>query len=437
MDHGDANVWNPNLAVRTERPEQETCYTLRHLPVLPGAGRQMIDGSGSWALRLRNGQAVFDEFMQAAPFPISRATLARRTGLSKPTVSALVSDLEDAGVVSLIPPERSQGRIGRPAAPYALVPDAALVVGVDMGATKIIVGVADLLGRVLAEDRIETASHARAAVEAVVRTTTRLLGDLGHKGHLLESGCVGVPGVYRPRLDRVEMSPNLSGFADLPIREELSTRLGVPVTIENDVNLAAVAEAEGMDDRAGLDFVAISVGTGIGAGLVMDGRLYRGGHGAAGELGSIDIPAPGHQGAARITLEDVASAPAIRRQFRQALDSGRPSRLERDAEVSELLLAASLGDDAASEALGIAAEAMASAVAWLCWFNDPARIVFGGGVGSNPIFVEEVRSKLDGYLDDTPELVASALGNRAAFIGAISTARASVRSTFVKGRLGR
>lgn len=398
----------------------------------------MIDGSGSWALRLRNGQAVFDEFMQAAPFPISRATLARRTGLSKPTVSALVSDLEEAGVVSLIPPpETSQNRIGRPATPYALVPDAALVVGVDMGATKIIVGVADLLGRVLAEERIETASHAGAAVDTVVGSTTRLLETLGGKADLLESGCVGVPGVYRPRLDRVEMSPNLSGFADLPIRAALSERLGVPVTIENDVNLAAVAEAEAMDDLGGLDFVAISVGTGIGAGLVMDGKLYRGGHGAAGELGSIDISGAGDNRAQRLTLEDVASAPAIRRRFRQAVDNGLTSRLERDAEVSEILLAASSGDEAASEAIGIAAEAMASAVAWLCWFGDPARIVFGGGVGSNPTFVDAVRSRLDSYLDVTPELVASALGNRAAFMGAISTARASVRTTFVRGRLGR
>ena len=396
----------------------------------------MIDGSGSWALRLRNGQAVFDEFMEAAPFPISRATLARRTGLSKPTVSALVSDLEDAGVVSLIPPETSPGRIGRPAAPYVLVPDAALVVGVDMGATKVIVGIADLLGRVLAEDRIETASHARAAVDAVVGSTRRLLANLG-KGRLLESGCVGVPGVYRPRQDRVEMSPNLPGFADLPIREELSERLGVPVTIENDVNLAAVAEAEAMDDRGGLDFVAISVGTGIGAGLVMDGKLYRGGHGAAGELGSIDISGVFGNPAGRLTLEDVASAPAIHKRFRQALETGVTSRLERDAEVSEILLAASSGDEAASEALGIAAEAMASAVAWLSWFSDPARIVFGGGVGSNPIFVDAVRSKLERCLDETPELVASALGSRAAFMGAISTARVSVRTTFVRGRLGR
>lgn len=397
----------------------------------------MIDGSGSWALRLRNGQAVFDEFIEAAPFPISRATLARRTGLSKPTVSALVSDLENAGVVSLISSEGSQGRIGRPALPYALVPDAALVVGVDLGATKIIVGIADLLGAVLAEVRLETPPDARGAAAAVVETTGRLLERLGGKGHLLEAGCIGVPGVYRPAADRVEMSPNLAGFADFSIRTELSGLLGIPVTIENDVNLAAVAEAATMDDPESLHFVAVSVGTGIGAGLVKDGRLYRGGHGAAGELGSVNISAPPHGGGERLTLEDVASAPAIRRRFQQSLAAGRPSRLDGDAEVSELLLAASQGDDAASEALGVAAEAMASAVASLCWIIDPARIVFGGGVGSNPIFVGAVRSRLDHYLDSTPELVASQLGDRAAFLGAVSTARASVTTTFVKGRLAK
>ena len=397
----------------------------------------MIDGSGSWALRLRNGQSVFEEFVAAAPFPISRATVARRTGLSKPTVSALVSDLEDAGVVSLISPERSPGKIGRPALPYVLVPDAALVVGVDLGATKVIVGIADLLGTVLAETRLKTPSDARRAVDVVVETTNRLLEQLGGKGRLLESGCVGVPGVYRPASDRVEMTPNLAGFAGIPIREELSKRLGIPVTIENDVNLAAVAEAEAMDDRGSLDFVAISVGTGIGAGLVMDGRLYRGGHGAAGELGSVDISGSGHGKGPPVTLEDVASAPAIRRRFERALAGGRPSCLDGDAEVSELLLAASQGDDAASEALGVAAEAMSSAVASLCWINDPARIVFGGGVGSNPIFVDAVRSKLGSYLEVTPELVASELGNRAAFLGAVSTARSSVTTTFVQGRLSK
>lgn len=397
----------------------------------------MIDGSGSWALRLRNGQAVFEEFIEAAPYPISRATVARRTGLSKPTVSALVSDLEDAGVVSLISPERSQRRIGRPALPYVLVPDAALVVGVDLGATKVIVGIADLVGTVLAEERLRTPPNARSAVDSLVETTIRLLDQMGNKGHLLESGCVGVPGVYRPVADRVDMSPNLPGFGDIPIQAELAKRLGIPITIENDVNLAAVAEAEAMDDRESQNFVAISVGTGIGAGLVVDGRLYRGGHGAAGELGSVIIAEPPQEGAAPLTLEDLASAPAIHRRFKQSLANGRRSCLDGDADVSELLLAASQGDDAASETLGVAAGAMSSAVASLCWINDPARIVFGGGVGANPIFVDAVRTRLGRYLDTTPELAPSELGNRAAFLGAVSTARSSVTTTFVQGILNR
>ena len=140
----------------------------------------------------------------------------------------------------------------------------------------------------------------------------------------------------------------------------------------------------------------------------------------------------------RLTLEDVASAPAIRKRFRQSVEAGCPSRLERDAEVSELLLAASLGDDAASEALGIAAEAMAAAVASLCWINDPARVVFGGGVGSNPIFVDAVPLQAGsppgrGRRNSSRRRWA----NRAAFLGAVSAARASVRTTFVRGRLGR
>ena len=113
----------------------------------------MIEESGSGMLRLRNGQKVFDRFIEAGKQTISRAEIARLTGLSKPTVNALVSDLEKAGVVKLLASVQSPGRIGRPAASYQLESDAAIVVGVDMGATKTLVGVADLLGDVMAVDR--------------------------------------------------------------------------------------------------------------------------------------------------------------------------------------------------------------------------------------------------------------------------------------------
>ena len=388
-------------------------------------------------LRLRNGQAVFDQFVEAGRQTISRAEIARMTGLSKPTVNALVSDLEEAGVVRQVPLVQSQGRIGRPAAAYQLVPDAAVVVGIDMGATKTLVGVADLLGEVIAGERVPTPSHAEAAVESVVAVVGRLLESLGHPNPRLESACLGVPGVYRPSLDRVEMAPNLPGFGDLAIRAELSNRLGVSVTIENDVNLAAVGEANAMATEGVADFAAVSIGTGIGMGMVLDGELYRGAHGAAGEIGSVKLPRLGGEVFHALTLEEVASAPAIRKLFHRAVEAGHPTGLEADFDVPAIFAASVQGDQAAVAALRIASDAVAFAVSYFCWVNDPALVVFGGGVGANPIFVDAVRARIGRYLTVVPEMVPSTIGGQAAFLGAVSTALASVRRGLVIQRLGR
>lgn len=397
----------------------------------------MIEESGSGMLRLRNGQVVFDRFMAAGKTPISRAEIARWTGLSKPTVNTLVLDLENAGVVRRNPSVQPQGRIGRPAASYEVVPDAAIVVGVDMGATKTIVGVANLLGDVMATEQIETPAHAAAAVSAVVNTARRLLEHLGERGSRLEAACMGVPGVYRPSRDRVEMAPNLPGFGDLPIGAELSDRLGVEVTIENDVNLATVGEANAMKGEGVNDFASISIGTGIGMGMVMGGDLYRGAHGAAGEIGSVKLPRVGGEVFHALTLEDVASAPAIRKLFHRSVEAGRRTGLEGDADVPAIFAAAAQGDQAATTALDIAADAVAFATSYFCWVNDPTLVVFGGGVGSNPIFVDAVRSRIGRYLTVIPEMASSTLGGRAAFQGAISTALARVRGALVAKRLGR
>ena len=398
----------------------------------------MLEESGSGMVRLRNGQVVFDRFVEAGTNPISRAEIARRTGLSKPTVNTLVQDLEAAGVVRCNPSAQpSQGRIGRPAASYELVPDAALVVGVDMGATKTIIGVADLLGDVIAAEQIETPADAVAAVNAVVTATRRLLEGLGERGSRLEAACMGVPGVYRPTHDRVEMAPNLPGFVDLPIRAELSDRLGVEVTIENDVNLATVGEANEMAGKGTKHFAAISIGTGIGMGMVMEGALYRGAHGAAGEIGSVKLPRVGGEVFHALTLEDVASAPAIRKLFHRSVEAGWRTGLEGDADVPAIFAAASRGDQAATTALDIAADAVAFATSYFCWVNDPTLVVFGGGVGSNPIFVDAVRARIGRYLTVIPEMAPSTLGGRAAFLGAISTALAEVRGSLVAKRLAR
>ncbi|MCY3806779.1 MAG: ROK family transcriptional regulator [bacterium] len=391
--------------------------------------------SDSSLLRLINSRKIVDTVLAVAPLGISRAEVARATGLSKPTVSALVGDLEAAGLMRMADPGSPSGDIGRPAALYEIIPDSSLVIGADIGATKIIVGVADLLGRPMAEEMIETPSDAAAAADAVCDAALRLLEDSAGGSGRLRNACVGVPGVYRADTDSVEMALNLPGFEGLNFHAHLTDRLGVPVQIDNDVNLAAVGEADAGADQT--DFAAVSIGTGIGSGLIIGGDLYRGGTGAAGELGSLILPTTdGIAGAGgRVTLEDVASAPAIRRIFDRAVRNGRSSALDGGAEVADIFSAAAAGDEAAGHALSTAAGAMADAVTHLCLINDPALIIFGGGVGANPVFVEAVAAELDGLLAHPPALAPSTLGRRATFLGAISLALRSLRESLVEQAL--
>ena len=395
----------------------------------------MLGRSDSSLLRLINSRKIVDTVLEVAPGGISRAEVARATGLSKPTVSALVGDLEAAGLVRPAEPGLPSGGIGRPAALYEIVPEASLVVGADIGATKIIVGVADLLGRPVAEEMLETGSDATAAADVVVETAFRLLDGCAGGRERLRGACAGVPGVYRSDTDSVEMALNLPGFDGLNIRGYLAERLGVPVRIDNDVNLAAVGEADAGTGHT--DFAAVSIGTGIGTGLIIDGELYRGGTGAAGELGSLILPLAGTavDGERPATLEDVASAPAIRRIFGGAVSNGRSSALDPGADVAAIFAAAVAGDEAAGYTLSQAAGAMAYAVTHLCLINDPALIVFGGGVGANPVFVEAVAGQLDGLLPRPPELAPSTLGRRATFLGALSLALRSLRESLVERAL--
>ncbi len=220
-----------------------------------------------------------------------------------------------------------------------------MVVGVDMGATKTLVGVADLLGEVMAMERIDTPSHAVAAVDAVVITVKRLLKGLGLSVvPRLEGACLGVPGVYRPSLDRVEMAPNLPGFADLPIRwGVLGATWGLRSLSRTTSIWRRWVRRTPWQVKAADDFAAISIGTGIGMGMVMDGALHRGAHGAAGEIGSVKLPRLGGEVFQALTLEDVASAPAIRKLFHRSVEVWLPHQPGRRRRCAQHLRSVSAG----------------------------------------------------------------------------------------------
>ena len=393
----------------------------------------MREASGTAVLRLLSGQRIADALFAAHPGRMSRAEIARATGLSKPTVSALMADMESVGLVRVAEASARSGSIGRPASLYELVPSARLSVVADVGATRMLVGLADLLGNVVAEVELETGPDARSALERLVTTAASMLAEAGAPCHAV---CVGVPGIYRPEHDQVEQALNLPGFEGLAVGAYLSERFGVPVFVENDVNLAALGElARLSDEDAGGDFAAVFAGTGIGLGLVVGGELYRGGTGSAGELGSLAVAIP-HDGATPVTLEDVASAPSIRKSLGRLIEQGHASTLDPSADTAEILTAAGRGDTAATTLLSEVAGAMAFAVSHLCLIADPTRIVFGGPVGADLVFIDAVRDRLSRLVATPPELIASSLGDRAALIGAASMSLRHVRESLITEVLG-
>ncbi len=390
----------------------------------------MTPGTDSRALRLLNGQRIIDVVLSIAPEALSRPEIGRLTGLSKPTVSALVADLEAAGFLRSRPGMGDARSIGRPASQYEVNPVARLVAGVDIGASRTVVAVSDLLGTTIHEEAVPTPATAREALDDASELVLRLINQVGSR---CSSVVVGVPGIYRPQSDSVDQALNLPGFKDIRVQEYFTQRLGSGrVQVENDVNLAALGELAEMNRTEAqiVDFAAISVGTGIGLGLVVDGDLYRGGTGSAGELGSVYLAAS-VSGRPPLTLEHVATGPSLQKRLGEAIEQGHPSSVEADSSVSEILAAASAGDSASMHVVDEAAAAMSLAISHLRFIADPAKIVIGGGVGANPVFVEAVNRHLILLSAESPGVVASRLGGRAALLGAVSLAVRDARSSLV------
>lgn len=360
--------------------------------------------------------------------PISRAGIARKTGLSKPTVSSVVSGLEDSGLLQQ--DGESTGGMGRPAVLYRVAADAGYVFAVDIGGTKILGGIADLFGRMVAEIAIPTPSEATGAgvVAEVVRLFNTLLSDTGLDRGLVRASAIGVPGIVDPVRGRVTAAYNLTGLQDVALHQAFTSELSMPVSIENDVNLAAVGERWRGRAVEHDTFVAISIGTGVGMGIIIDGEIYRGARGAAGEIDFLplaadpfDWPSHGHG-----PFEAEAAAPAILRRFRYS-HPPTPTRLPPDAGVPDIFAAAS-DDELAKQLFDDEARRIALAIAAVTATLDPALVILGGGVGANQDLCDAVRTYVDALTPRPPEIEVSSLGPRGAFVGAVAAALRLMRA---------
>jgi predicted NBD/HSP70 family sugar kinase len=376
-------------------------------------------------LRDLNERTVLEAIRLSAP--ISRAEISRSVGISKPTVSVALHSLLEAGLV-----RESDGRSDGPsygATFFEPVPDAALALGLDLGARFLRGAICDLLGRVCARQDVELAGvGAPGVLELAARLRERLIAACGLASEAIHGAVVGVPGVVIPRSDEVHLAENVHGLEGMHIGAELERRLGVEVTVENDVNLAAVGErsqgvAQGVDD-----FVFLSVGTGLGAGIVLHGELHRGRHGAAGEvdyaLGS------------GVDRRSDPCAEAVSDYARElASRAGGQTTLGSPFDVPSIFAAARAGDRIAAAVVEEEARRIALHIAPIAAVADVELVVVGGGIGANgDLLLDPVRERLAEALPYPPRVEVSSLGDAAVLSGALAVGRESALDAVYENR---
>lgn len=308
-----------------------------------------------------------------------------------------------------------------------------LTIGVDVGGTKIAAGLVDGDGRVLRRSQVSTPT---GSVDALLEAIVALAAGLSAGASTRAVGVGAAAYVDRTR-SRVLFAPNLP-WRDLALREELERRLRLPVVIENDGNAAAWAEYRFGAGRGVEDQLMVAVGTGVGGGLVLDGAIYRGGHGVAAEIGHLGfvpdgLPCPcGRRGC----LEQYTSGTALERRAREAAAAGEaPSVLARaggDAVAVDGQMVTAAAQDGAADAIALfdaVGRDLGAGIASLVAVLDPSLVVLGGGVSEAgellraPVERGLAEQITGGSRRPWPRVVVAGLGNGAALVGAADLAR--------------
>lgn len=364
-------------------------------------------------MRAVNRRLLWDSLSDAGT--ATRPQLARDTGLSLPTVNAALSELEQVGLV------RSAGRPGtshgRPAEIFETDDQVGFAVGVDVGRAWIRVAVADLSGAVLCRaDLHNSARTAAALVDLITTAVDQAAEGSGIDARLVAHSVVGSPGVYDARKGRVLYAVNLPGWQRAGLRETLASRLAGSLTIDNDANLAAIGEHAYGAGRGMPQFVYAHVGTGVGLGLMLDGQLYKGFNGAAGEAGFLPIGEKSASTATRRTrgiLEERVAADAVVRY-------GRECGLSSNS-AEEVFAAARAQDPRGLAAIQLEAAQLARLLASIAALLDPELIVLGGAIGRNlDVLQEPIRVALAELSPLRPAFAVGQLGDEAVIRGAIA-----------------
>jgi glucokinase len=311
-----------------------------------------------------------------------------------------------------------------------------LTIGVDIGGTKVLGGVVDGLGKILTTHRKDTPKEGGVALtETIAEVILALKAQYS-------ATAVGISAAGFVSSDRKTMlaTPNISGWNGINLESEISQRVNLPVVIENDANAAAWGEARYGAGRGESQMMMLTVGTGIGGGIVVDGSLHRGAFGIAAEFGHLRVVPDGHLCGcgARGCFEQYASGNALMRHAREAIAAtpdaahnllARGNGTLEGLSGKHITEAARDGDMVALAAFNTTAQWLGAGIASLAVLLDPACVVIGGGViDAGEILLEPTRAALERYMPfqgkhPSPRIVAAELGNDAGVVGAADLAR--------------
>ncbi|MCT2590834.1 ROK family transcriptional regulator [Streptomyces sp. N2-109] len=348
---------------------------------------------------------------------LTQAEIARSTGLSAATVSNIVRELKENGTVDVTP--TSAG--GRRARSVSLSGDAGIVVGVDFGHTHLRVAVGNLAHQVLAEEAepIDVDASASEGFDRAEQLVERLIVSTRVNREKIIGVGLGVPGPIDVETGALGSTAILPGWTGTRPRDELAGRLGVPVYVDNDANLGALGEQVWGSGRGARDLAYIKIASGVGAGLVINGQIYRGPGGTAGEIGHItlDESGPVCRCGNRGCLETFTAA----RYVLPLLNSSHGP----DITMPKVVLLAREGDPGCRRLLADVGRHIGSGVANLCNLLNPSRVVLGGDLAeAGDLVLDPVRDSVARYAIPSAArhltVAPGTLGGRAEVLGALA-----------------
>jgi predicted NBD/HSP70 family sugar kinase len=383
-----------------------------------------MPGSQS-ALRRANQLRVLRAVRTAGA--LTQAEIARGTGLSAATVSNIVRELREAGTVVVSPTYSG----GRRAQRVELARHAGIAVGVDFGVSHLRVALSDLGDRIVAEETIAydvAASAERGMRRAVWLVETLLAQARVDRSEVIGVG-VGVPGPVDAATGEIDTATIMTGWAGVRPAEELRGRLGIPVHVDNDANLGALGEMVGGAGRGCGHLVYLKLSNGVGAGIVADGRLYRGAGGIAGEIGHITVDAGGPvcRCGNRGCLETLVGGPYLLQMLPRPVGRDEPPPT-----LLSVIASAMAGDPGCRRILSDAGRALGSGVAILANLFNPRLVILGGELAqAGDLLVQSIRQTAE--LGAIPgavrglQVVRGNLDERAQIVGALTLAATAVQ----------